>query len=59
VNPELSNEEIVEKFRLITRDFIDDERREKIEKTCLATEELDDVMALGHLLDGVTENPIA
>lgn len=59
VNPELSNEEIVEKWRAITMDVIDDERREKIEKTCLGIEELDDVMALGDLLAGITKNPIA
>ena len=59
VNPELSNEEIVDKFRAITRDVIDDERREQIEKACAGIEELDDVMALGALLAGNTKNPIA
>jgi aconitate decarboxylase len=59
VKPELSNEEIVEKWRAITRDVIDDERRSIIEKTCLGIEELDDVMVLGDLLAGVTRNPIA
>ena len=59
VRPELSNEEIVEKWRAITRDVIDDERRSMIEKACLGIEELDDVMMLGDLLAGVTKNPIA
>ena len=59
VSPELSNGEVVEKFRAITKDVIDDERRAKIEKACLGIEELDDVMALGDLLAGVTKNPIA
>ena len=59
VNPELSNVEIVEKWRVITRDVIDDERRVKIEKACLGIEELDDVMELGDLLSSITKNPIA
>ena len=59
VNPELSNVEIVEKWRVITRDVIDDKRRERIEKTCLGIEELGDVMVLGDLLAGITKNPIA
>lgn len=59
VNPELSNVEIVEKWKAITRDVIDDERRLKIEKACLGIEELDDVMELGNLLAGITKNPIA
>ena len=59
VNPELSNEEIVAKWRAITKDVIDEERREKIERACLGIEELDDVMELGDLLTGITKNPIA
>jgi len=59
VNPELSNEEIVKKWRMLTKDIIDDDRRKKIEGACLRIEELDDVMVLGDLLAGITENPIA
>ena len=59
VKPELSNEEIVEKWRALMRDVIDMERREAIEKACLGIEELDDVIVLGDLLAGVTRNPIA
>ena len=59
VNPELSNKEIVEKWRLLTKDVIDDDRRDNIEKTCLGIEELDDVNILMYLLSGMTKNPIA
>lgn len=59
VKPELSNEEIVEKWTALTRDVIDDDKRAKIEKACLGIEELDDVMDLVRLLGGVTKNPIA
>ncbi len=59
VNPELSNEEIVEKWRDLTKGVIDDERREKIEKLCLGLEELEDVTALSDLMAEITKNPIA
>lgn len=59
VDPELSNEEIVEKWRLITKGVIDDERREKIEKCCLGIEELDDMLTLENFMVGITKNPIA
>lgn len=58
VDPELSNEEIVEKWRSITRNVIDDERAAKIEKACLGIEELEDVKALEDLLVGISQNPI-
>ena len=44
VDSELSNKDIVEKWRTITRDVIDDKRRDQIEKTCLGIEQLEDVM---------------
>ena len=59
VDPPLSNEELVEKWRSITKDVIDDERRAKIEKLCLELDGIDDVMELAHLLAAVTKNPIA
>jgi aconitate decarboxylase len=59
VDPALTNEEIVEKWRLITKGGIDDERRERIEKLCLNFEAMEDVTKLLDLLVGATENPIA
>ncbi|PVH85958.1 2-methylcitrate dehydratase PrpD [Cadophora sp. DSE1049] len=59
VNPELSNEEIVEKWRGLMKGVIHDRRRDEIERTCLGIEELDDVMALGNLLAGMSKNVIA
>ena len=59
VDPELTNNEILEKWKAITRDVIDDKRREEIEKACLGIEELDDAMVLGDMLAGLTKNPIA
>ncbi len=58
VDPALTNEEIVEKWRLITKDVIDDERRGRIENLCLNFEALDDVTELLDLLAGTTKNPI-
>ena len=59
VNPPLSNEEIVEKWRLITKDIIDIERSKKIEDTVIHLEECRDVAYLGELMSAVTKNPIA
>jgi aconitate decarboxylase len=58
VNPELSNEEIVDKWRDLTEGVIDDTRRDKIEKMCLGLEDLDDVTELSEILVGATQNPI-
>jgi aconitate decarboxylase len=55
VDPELSNKEIVEKWRTLTRDVINDKRREQIEKACLRIELLEDVMELEDLLAGVNK----
>lgn len=59
VDPDLTNEEIVEKWRLLTKGVVDDERRDQIEKLCLGLEEVGDVLELSKLLAGVTQNPIA
>ncbi|GKZ25904.1 hypothetical protein AbraIFM66951_009941 [Aspergillus brasiliensis] len=57
VNPELSNEEVVEKWRAVTRGVISEERQRKIEETVLNLETVDDVAAvLGELLRGETTN---
>lgn len=59
VDPELSNQEIVEKWRGLVKGVIDDKRRDEIERTCLGLEELDDVMELAGLIAGMTKNVIA
>jgi aconitate decarboxylase len=59
VYPPLTNEEIVEKWRSLTRDVIDDGRRLEIERLCLGLEDIKDVMELGRLMHGITKNPIA
>jgi aconitate decarboxylase len=59
VDPEMTNEEILKKWRDLMNGVIDDERREKIEKLCLGLEELEDVMELNDLMAGLTKNPIA
>ena len=59
VKPDLSNEEIVEKWKDLTNGVIDDARRDRIEKLCLGLEDLEDVMELSAELAGTTRNPIA
>ncbi|KKK20504.1 hypothetical protein ARAM_001108 [Aspergillus rambellii] len=59
VNPPLSNQEILDKYRKFTKGLIDDERRNSIEKLVLGLEELDDVTSLEELLAGPILNPIA
>jgi len=60
VDPALTNEEILQKWRELTDGVIDNERRDKIEKIVLALEDMDDVVAaLGSLLEEETKNPIA
>ncbi|KAJ5124319.1 uncharacterized protein N7515_008144 [Penicillium bovifimosum] len=50
VNPPLSNQEILEKFRNFTKGLIDDKRREMIEKLVLDMENLQDISILDELL---------
>ena len=59
VDPPLSNEEILDKWRLITRDVIDDERLREIETLVLGLEDCTNVAVLGELMAGITKNPIA
>ncbi|PON24368.1 hypothetical protein TGAM01_v206700 [Trichoderma gamsii] len=56
--PPLSNHEILEKWRNITANVIDDERRQKIEDVILNLEDCSDLGVLSELLMGVTKNPI-
>jgi aconitate decarboxylase len=58
VNPALSNEEILEKWRLLTRDIINPERMKQIEETVLDLENCKVVSFLADLMSGVTKNPI-
>ncbi|KAL7947514.1 2-methylcitrate dehydratase PrpD [Trichoderma barbatum] len=55
----LSNDEILEKWKNITANVINDERRQKIEDVVLNLEDCNDLGVLSQLLMGVTENPIA
>lgn len=50
VNPSLSNEEILEKFRKFTTGLVDDKRREMIEKFVLDLENLEDISILDNVL---------
>lgn len=56
--PPLSNREILEKWRNITANVIDDERRQKIEDVVLNLEDCSNLGVLSELLMGVTKNPI-
>ncbi|KAE9365512.1 putative immune-responsive protein [Stipitochalara longipes BDJ] len=59
VKPDLTNEEIVEKWKDLTKGVIDDARRDRIERLCLGLEDLEDVMELSEVLAVATRNPIA
>jgi aconitate decarboxylase len=56
---DLNNEEIVDKWRSITKNVIDDVRRAKIEKLCLNIVSLEDITDLMKLMAVITRNPIA
>jgi aconitate decarboxylase len=59
VKPGLTNKEIVEKWRGVTKNVIDDERRERIEKMVLGLEDLEDLSELAEILGQKTSSPIA
>ncbi|KAK4574195.1 hypothetical protein LTR86_001956 [Recurvomyces mirabilis] len=59
VEPALSNEEIVEKWRLLAGSVVEKDRLEKIERLVLNMDTTQDVSPLYELLAGVTKNPIA
>lgn len=59
VVPPLTNEEILDKWRRITENVIEKDRRRKIEDVVLNLEGCDDVEVLGQLLVAATRNPIA
>lgn len=58
-DPPLSNDEIREKWRKLTDDIVDSERREGIEKAVLGLEGLADLEVLTDLLAGEVQNPLA
>jgi aconitate decarboxylase len=58
VDPALTNEEILEKWKLLTRDIIDNERRLRIEKAVVNLESVDDILDLAKLLSGVSGRSI-
>lgn len=59
VDPALSNDEIVEKWRRLAREVIDEERMRNIEDMVLHMENCNDIAQLGELLNAPTKNPIA
>ncbi|KAI1799496.1 putative immune-responsive protein [Daldinia bambusicola] len=59
VQPPLSNEEVLRKWRIVTKGIIDEERRSRIEQAVLALDECDDIAAITKLMTGLTVNPLA
>ncbi|KAF2738430.1 putative immune-responsive protein [Polyplosphaeria fusca] len=59
VTPGLTDEEILNKWRMITAHVLDVDRREKIEGLVLNLDEQGDLMELCALLEKTTTNPIA
>lgn len=59
VDPELSNHDILTKWRLITKGVIADDRRAMIENYVVDMKNATNVMDLGQMLSGLTNNPIA
>ncbi|KAJ5101891.1 immune-responsive protein [Penicillium alfredii] len=58
VDPGLTNEEILQKFRTFTDGIMAPERRDRIEKIVLDLETMDDVSILENLLAAPTRSPI-
>jgi aconitate decarboxylase len=58
ISPPASNQDIVEKWRNLVRDVLDDERRERIEQAVLGLEKLDNVKSLIELLRADVKCPI-
>ena len=52
IEPACSNEDVVQKWRALVRDVLDDERMDRIEKLVLGLEDCDDVKALIQELEG-------
>jgi aconitate decarboxylase len=58
IDPPLSNDDIVEKYRPLTKGIVTEERVEQIEKIVLNLEKCENIAALDDLLIGMTRNPI-
>lgn len=58
ISPPFTNEEIVTKWRDITKNVIDEVRRARIEEFCLGLDTLENVVELGRLMADITKNPI-
>ncbi len=58
IMPPASKEDIVQKWRMLVQDVLEDERRNEIEKCVLGLEDLSDVKELVRLLEGVVKCPI-
>lgn len=56
--PPLSNEDILDKWRDMTANVVDDTRRKEIEQLVLGLEDETDMKRLSGLLAGMTRNPI-
>ncbi|KAH8820271.1 putative immune-responsive protein [Xylogone sp. PMI_703] len=59
VDPPLSNEQVVEKWRTTVDGIIDDERRQKIEEAVLRLDTLEDIEELSKLLLGVSKGVLS
>jgi aconitate decarboxylase len=59
IKPPATGDDIVKKWRMLTKDVLEDSRREEIEKCVLGLEDLDDVRTLIKLLEGTVKCPIA
>jgi aconitate decarboxylase len=55
VDPALTNLEILEKWRLLTKNVIEDERRLQIENVVMNLDSAEDVLDLGRLLSDITK----
>lgn len=58
VDPALTNEEVLEKWRLLTKDIIDDDRRLHIENAVLHLDSVADIVDVVRLLSGVSGRSI-
>ena len=59
IDPPLTNEEILEKWRMLAGEVIDEQRLKNIESLVLGLEDCKDIALLGELMAGTTKNPIA
>ena len=59
VDPPLSNEEVLERWRALTKGVIDDKWRKNIEELVLNLEDNKGITLLGDLMAAETKNPIA